>query len=124
MYILLLILVAQEPSRKTNPVTIVLDTGIKLYQTLISPAQGDVCNFTPSCSHFAKESISRYGPLWGGLMAADRLMRCHPWSYRYFDSYYDGIKDFKIHDPVESNYIFVTRRAVSREIRTPERKEE
>lgn len=122
MYILLFLIVIEEQPYKTNPVSIVLDTGLKLYQTLISPAQGDVCNFTPSCSHFAKGSITRYGPFWGGLMAADRLMRCHPWSYRYFDSYYEGIKDFKIYDPIENNYIFGERRQHHQESRRPERR--
>lgn len=52
---------------------------IKGYQATLSKAQGDVCNFEPSCSHFGEEAIRRYG-VQGVLMTLDRLERCHPWA--------------------------------------------
>ncbi len=110
MNLLLIIVVLAQPNRETNPVTIVLSTSLSLYQEVISSSQGDVCNFTPSCSNFAKEAISRYGPLWGALMAADRLMRCNPWSYQHLGTYYPEIRDRKIMDPIENNFIFRDRK--------------
>ena len=104
--LLILLLFAQSP-HETNPVKIVIGTGIGLYQKVISPSQGDVCNFSPSCSHFTKQSIEEYGPLWGSLMGADRLMRCNAFSHQYLFTYYSKIKDRKIYDPVEYNFIFV-----------------
>ena len=105
--ILTVLLFTQTPQpRETNPAKIVVSTGFRLYQTLISPSQGDVCNFAPSCSHFAKSSIEEYGLVWGSLMASDRLQRCNPWALGSFDKYYTGIKGHKIHDPVHNNYIF------------------
>jgi hypothetical protein len=102
-------LFAQTPQpRETNPAKIVVGTGFGLYQTLISPSQGDVCNFEPSCSHFAKASIEEYGMVWGALMASDRLQRCNPWALGSFDKYYSGVKGYKIHDPIHNNYIFGT----------------
>ncbi|RLB95232.1 MAG: membrane protein insertion efficiency factor YidD [Deltaproteobacteria bacterium] len=36
------------------------------------------CRFTPTCSQYAYEAVSRYGAVRGGLMAFKRLLRCHP----------------------------------------------
>jgi len=101
----ILIIVTQSP-HEINPVKIVIGSSLTLYQKLISPSQGDVCNFSPSCSHFGKGAIEKYGPIWGILMATDRLMRCNPWSYQHFNTYYEGIRDHKIYDPIENNFIF------------------
>ncbi len=106
MNLLFICLLLTQPHRETNPVKIVIKTSLSIYQKIISPSQGDVCNFSPSCSHFAKEAISKYGPLWGSLMASDRFMRCNPWSYQHINTYYPGIKNHKIHDPVDNNFIF------------------
>ncbi len=105
MSLLFIFLLTQYP-KETNPVKIVFGTGIVLYQKLISPSQGDVCNFSPSCSNFAKEAIAKYGILWGSLMAGDRLLRCNPGAVNYYDTYYSGLKEGKIFDPIENNYIF------------------
>lgn len=106
MHLLMALLLLTQPPYETNPLQIVIGTGINLYQKIISPAQGEVCNFSPSCSHFAQEAIQKYGPLWGSLMAADRLMRCNPWAYKNFKTYYSDIKNYKFYDPVEDNFIF------------------
>lgn len=103
--LLFLSLFTQAP-KETNPVKIVINTSITLYQNVISPSQGDVCNFSPSCSQFAKQAIEEYGPFWGPLMGADRFMRCNAWSYEHFNTYYSGITDHKINDPIENNFIF------------------
>jgi putative membrane protein insertion efficiency factor len=58
---------------------------IRIYQITISPAlltlmgPAGKCRFTPSCSHYAVESIRLHGATRGGLLAAQRLCRCHPW---------------------------------------------
>jgi len=105
MHLVFILLIITQPPRETNPVKIVISTGFSLYQKFISPSQGDVCNFEPSCSHFAKKAIEKYG-LWGPPMGADRLMRCNPWVYQHFNTYYSGIKSKKIYDPIENNFIF------------------
>jgi putative membrane protein insertion efficiency factor len=105
MTLFTILLVLNQYPKETNPVRIVFGTTIKLYQRTISPAQGDVCNFSPSCSHFAAESIKKYGIFWGILMTSDRLMRCNPNAINYYDTFYSGIKDNKVYDPVENNYL-------------------
>lgn len=99
-------MLSTQTIQETNPAKIVTGSGFRLYQTLISPSQGDVCNFAPSCSHFAKASIEEYGIIWGSLMASDRLQRCNPWALGLFDKYYSGITGHKIDDPIRNNYIF------------------
>jgi uncharacterized protein len=51
---------------------------IRGYQRFISPAFPARCRFSPSCSHYAVEAITRYGVLRGSWLAARRLLRCHP----------------------------------------------
>jgi uncharacterized protein len=64
----------------------VLVSAIRAYQLAISPAQTFLfgptagCRFTPSCSGFALEAVREHGALAGGVLAAKRICRCHPWS--------------------------------------------
>ncbi|HEX8402788.1 MAG TPA: membrane protein insertion efficiency factor YidD [Allosphingosinicella sp.] len=43
------------------------------------------CRFRPSCSAYAIEALRRYGALRGGLLAARRILRCHPWGGHGYD---------------------------------------
>lgn len=52
---------------------------IKGYQLLISPLLGNNCRFSPSCSHYAVQALTRYGFLRGVWLSARRVLRCHPW---------------------------------------------
>ena len=51
---------------------------IRFYQKHISPAFPPCCRYTPTCSQYAYEAISRYGAFRGGWLALRRLLRCHP----------------------------------------------
>jgi putative membrane protein insertion efficiency factor len=51
---------------------------IRCYQRALSPLLGPRCRFYPSCSHYAVEAITRFGPAKGGALALHRLCRCHP----------------------------------------------
>ncbi len=52
---------------------------LRLYQLCLSPFLGQRCRFYPSCSSYAMEAIAKHGTLKGGILAARRLGRCHPW---------------------------------------------
>jgi putative membrane protein insertion efficiency factor len=43
------------------------------------------CRFQPSCSAYAIGALQRYGALRGSLLAAKRLLRCHPWGGSGYD---------------------------------------
>ena len=51
---------------------------IRFYQRYISPVKPPCCRFSPTCSQYAYEAITKYGALKGGWLALKRLMRCHP----------------------------------------------
>ena len=51
---------------------------IRFYQKGISPNRPPCCRFTPTCSQYAYEAITKYGALKGGWLAFRRLMRCNP----------------------------------------------
>lgn len=50
--------------------------GIRFFQIFISPADGDRCPMSPSCSQYAVEAIRTYGPWRGLILTSDRLLRC------------------------------------------------
>ncbi len=64
---------------------------IRSYQIFISPAQGEVCNFTPSCSNYMFQSIRKYGPIYGLIKGIDRLQRCNFGARHYLGSYYSDM---------------------------------
>lgn len=53
---------------------------IRAYQLTLSPFLGQHCRFTPSCSHYTKEAIERYGPWRGSWLGIKRIARCHPFA--------------------------------------------
>ena len=38
------------------------------------------CRYYPSCSTYALGAVRLHGPLRGSVLAAGRVLRCHPWS--------------------------------------------
>ena len=51
---------------------------IQVYRYTLSPFLGQSCRFHPSCSAYAAEALTRYGPLRGSWLAIKRVFRCHP----------------------------------------------
>lgn len=51
----------------------------RLWQWTFSAILPPSCRFTPSCSAYAVEALSRYGAFKGGWLALKRIGRCHPW---------------------------------------------
>jgi putative membrane protein insertion efficiency factor len=58
---------------------------IGAYQRLISPTLPRRCRYEPTCSAYASQSIRRFGPIKGLLLACWRLLRCNPFSHGGFD---------------------------------------
>jgi hypothetical protein len=66
---------------------------IRFYQITLSPDHSWVkhhypygcCQFYPSCSQYAYDSVEKYGALKGIWLGAQRLLKCHPWHRGGFD---------------------------------------
>ncbi|HBA36284.1 TPA: membrane protein insertion efficiency factor YidD [Candidatus Falkowbacteria bacterium] len=61
---------------------------IRIYQKTLSFDHGPLkvyyphgfCRFSPTCSDYGAEAITKYGLIKGGLMAGWRILRCNPWN--------------------------------------------
>lgn len=51
---------------------------VRAYRALVSPLLPPACRFVPSCSAYAEEAIAAHGLARGVVLAARRLVRCHP----------------------------------------------
>ncbi|MBZ5511941.1 MAG: membrane protein insertion efficiency factor YidD [Acidobacteriia bacterium] len=74
---------------------------IRLYQRLLSPLLLPACRYVPTCSQYAHEAVARHGSAKGAMLAAWRLLRCHPFSRGGYDPV---PPDATLHDPA-----FITR---------------
>ncbi|MFH0913783.1 MAG: membrane protein insertion efficiency factor YidD [Chloroflexota bacterium] len=51
---------------------------IKLYQETLSRVMPKNCRFTPTCSDYTYQAISKFGLVKGIWLGAKRLARCQP----------------------------------------------
>jgi hypothetical protein len=59
---------------------------IRHYQSIFSPFFGGQCRFVPSCSQYAIEAVRQFGAAKGTYMAVKRILRCHPFGSKGYDS--------------------------------------
>lgn len=68
------------------------------YKNFFSSQDQQACNFHPSCSVYAMESIKEHGFTKGSLYAFDRLTRCHPLNREAYSVHEEtGL----LYDPIE-----------------------
>ena len=53
---------------------------VRFYRRCISPYTPASCRFTPTCSQYAQEAITKYGAFKGGWLTVRRLIRCNPFN--------------------------------------------
>ncbi len=58
---------------------------VRFYQKSVSPLFPPCCNYYPTCSQYALEALEKYGAAKGGLLAAKRVLRCHPFHKGGYD---------------------------------------
>jgi uncharacterized protein len=63
----------------------VLRALIAVYRYGISPFTPMSCRYLPTCSAYAEEALSLYGPWRGSWLALRRVSRCHPLGGHGFD---------------------------------------
>jgi putative membrane protein insertion efficiency factor len=62
-----------------GPVAVTLKVAVRTYQLTLRGIIGSHCRFYPHCSAYAIEALDTHGAARGSLMAAQRILRCHPW---------------------------------------------
>jgi putative membrane protein insertion efficiency factor len=55
-----------------------LTAPIRFYKKYLSPLLPPACRFEPTCSVYAIQAIETHGPFKGFVLAAKRVLRCHP----------------------------------------------
>ncbi|MBO4745185.1 MAG: membrane protein insertion efficiency factor YidD [Bacteroidales bacterium] len=58
---------------------------IVFYQKAISPYLPNSCRYTPTCSQYGIEAITKYGPFKGGWLTFKRILSCNPWGGSGYD---------------------------------------
>lgn len=77
---------------------------LRLYKRWLSPSFPPSCRYVPTCSEYAMEAIERYGALRGGLMAAWRLLRCHPFAKGGLDPVVKDATHRIVSDELDTRY--------------------
>lgn len=62
------------------------------YKKYISSALPSVCIYTPTCSSYAYQAISKHGVLKGCIMGLFRIIRCNPFAKGGFDPVRENYK--------------------------------
>ncbi|MCL1837577.1 MAG: membrane protein insertion efficiency factor YidD, partial [Treponema sp.] len=58
---------------------------VRFYKQAISPWLPKACRYYPTCSVYAAEAIEKHGFSRGSLLAAKRILRCHPFHQGGYD---------------------------------------
>ncbi len=58
---------------------------VRAYQVVLSPLFRGCCRFEPSCSNYAIEALRVHGAVKGTILAAWRILRCHPFGAHGYD---------------------------------------
>ena len=58
---------------------------IKFYKYFISPYFPSNCRYLPTCSEYTKESVKKFGIMYGIWLGLKRIIRCHPWGKGGYD---------------------------------------
>ena len=51
---------------------------LRFYKRWISPMLPTACRFSPTCSEYMMEAVTKYGPARGVWLGLKRIGRCHP----------------------------------------------
>jgi putative membrane protein insertion efficiency factor len=70
---------------RPNKGMIVVLALLRFYKRFLSPLLIPACRFSPTCSEYAYEAVSRYGVAKGLFLATGRILRCNPFCKGGFD---------------------------------------
>lgn len=66
--------------RSYSAASVTADALVVFFQQVLSPQDGPVCRFEPTCSRYGKEAFEKHGFFKGLLMTTDRLVRDNPFA--------------------------------------------
>lgn len=58
---------------------------LDFYKAAVSPYLPPACRFTPTCSVYTREAITKHGALRGSWLGVRRLARCQPFCTGGYD---------------------------------------
>jgi len=58
---------------------------IRFYQRVVSAYLPPSCRFTPTCSEYTAQAVTKYGMARGLYLGARRILRCHPFNPGGYD---------------------------------------
>lgn len=58
---------------------------IRIYQNTLARILPPCCRYYPTCSAYAIDAIGKHGAAHGLMLAARRLLRCHPFGSHGYD---------------------------------------
>jgi putative component of membrane protein insertase Oxa1/YidC/SpoIIIJ protein YidD len=93
-------------SATSHPIKRGMGGMLRFFQDVLSPLDGPKCHHYPTCSQFAREAISLYGPGWGVILTANRLTREYPGQVDsgHYPRVYAGI--WRSYDPPEHHWLW------------------
>ncbi|MDE1906384.1 MAG: membrane protein insertion efficiency factor YidD [Rhodospirillales bacterium] len=68
-----------------SPAALMLSGAVRAYELTLRPVIGANCRYYPSCSAYAREALACHGVARGSLLAAQRILRCHPFHAGGYD---------------------------------------
>ncbi|NCA67391.1 MAG: membrane protein insertion efficiency factor YidD [Clostridia bacterium] len=65
---------------------------LSFYKKYISAALPSTCIYTPTCSSYTYQAVSKYGAILGSFMGFWRILRCNPLAKGGFDPVRENYK--------------------------------
>jgi putative membrane protein insertion efficiency factor len=66
-------------------VSALLLAALRFYKRSVSPLLPPACRYTPTCSEYAIEAVTRHGALRGSALAVRRVLSCNPFTRGGYD---------------------------------------
>jgi uncharacterized protein len=73
------------PPNGSRSMATLLKLVVHLYRNTLGIVLPNSCRYQPTCSQYALDALSEYGPVRGSWLAVKRIARCHPFAVGGYD---------------------------------------